>query len=316
VAPEQIEGKPVDGRADLYSLGCVLYRCLAGTPPFVRESDFAVLQAHLADPPPELSSVRPELPSRLDEVLARALAKRPDDRYPTTTRLAEALRDAWSGEVAPSRAETTRAAPTARATTTTDRVTEPGAEPGRLKGWRWRVAAAGVVLAIAGAIALALVLRGQDGRPAGSSGVRTFVDRVENVLEQSSGGRREVASALAAGLGCSIAPSVAAHRIESATENRQSILDQIGSMQAPTVDTGRVVTLLQRALQESIEADRHYRDGFSNVPRSRCPPPPSRDFALARSSDARATAAKERFVVAFNRLAHRFDRRTWLASEI
>ena len=65
-APEQIQGLPLDGRADIYSLGCVLFHCLIGEAPFARESDFAVLQAHLAEPPPILSSVRPDLPRSLD----------------------------------------------------------------------------------------------------------------------------------------------------------------------------------------------------------------------------------------------------------
>ena len=54
-SPEQIRGEPLDGRADVYSFGCVLYHCLSGEPPYARESDVAVLQAHLNDPPPTVS---------------------------------------------------------------------------------------------------------------------------------------------------------------------------------------------------------------------------------------------------------------------
>ena len=322
VAPEQIQGLPIDGRADVYSLGCVLYRCLAGTLPFARETDFAVLQAHLADPPPPASSVRPGLPQRLDAVLFRALSKRPEERFATASSFAEALRDAVYGPDAPSRSDATRPAPTGGPAparkAATDRVTEPGSRPPRRAARRWAAALAALVVVALGVTAFVLVQRGPHGGSGreSSAEARTFVDRLENVLEQSSGGRREVASALAAGLDCSIGPRVAARRIGSATENRQSILDQIGTMHAPTPDTARVVTLLQRALQESIEADRHYRDGFAGAPLAVCPPPPGRDFPLARASDARATTAKERFVSAFNRLARRFDRRTWLASEI
>jgi len=64
-SPEQIEGRPLDGRADVYSFGCVLFHCLAGRPPFVRDSEFAVLNAHLRDPPPNLSSSRSDLPPTL-----------------------------------------------------------------------------------------------------------------------------------------------------------------------------------------------------------------------------------------------------------
>jgi WD40 repeat protein len=81
VAPEQIAGEEVDGRADVYSLGCVLYECLVGQPPFRRDSDLAVVFAHLETESPAASVERPELPPALDAVIARALAKEPAERY-------------------------------------------------------------------------------------------------------------------------------------------------------------------------------------------------------------------------------------------
>ncbi len=81
VSPEQIRGEAVDGRADVYALGCVLYECLAGQPPFARESEVATLWAHVNDPSPALSAARPELGQEIDGVMARALAKTPADRY-------------------------------------------------------------------------------------------------------------------------------------------------------------------------------------------------------------------------------------------
>jgi Protein kinase domain len=83
VPPEQIQGGRIDGRADVYSLGCVLFECLAGVRPFEGESELSVVFAHLNEPPPKLSLVRPDLPAGLDDVLASALAKEPDDRYST-----------------------------------------------------------------------------------------------------------------------------------------------------------------------------------------------------------------------------------------
>ncbi len=96
VAPEQISGKPVDGRCDVYSLGCVVYETLAGGPPFERDDDMALLWAHQYDAPPPLSSRRPGLPEALDEVLAKALAKSPEDRWSTCLEFTGALRRAAS----------------------------------------------------------------------------------------------------------------------------------------------------------------------------------------------------------------------------
>src|SRR5262245_45585860 len=70
VAPEQIAGQEVDGRADVYSLGCLLYQCLVGQPPFRRDSELAVVFAHLDADPPQPSAERPELPAALDAVVA------------------------------------------------------------------------------------------------------------------------------------------------------------------------------------------------------------------------------------------------------
>lgn len=94
VAPEQISGRPVDGRCDVYSLGCVVYEMLAGAPPFRREDDMALLWAHQYDPPPPLSGERPGLAEGVDAVLSRALAKAPEDRYESCLRFVSELRAA------------------------------------------------------------------------------------------------------------------------------------------------------------------------------------------------------------------------------
>jgi ABC-type transport system substrate-binding protein/predicted Ser/Thr protein kinase len=98
VAPEQIEGSQIDGRADLYSLGCVLYECLTNERPFDRESELAVVFAHLNEPPPRVTELRPELPAPFDDVLATALAKSPAARYDTCGELAAAARAALAGK--------------------------------------------------------------------------------------------------------------------------------------------------------------------------------------------------------------------------
>ncbi|MFL5893686.1 MAG: serine/threonine-protein kinase [Thermoleophilaceae bacterium] len=97
VAPEQIRGEPLDARTDVYGLGCLLYRCLAGTVPFQRDDDWGVLQAHLHEQPPRLSARRPDLPPALDDVVFQALAKSKDNRFPTCTALVDAVAHALGG---------------------------------------------------------------------------------------------------------------------------------------------------------------------------------------------------------------------------
>jgi serine/threonine protein kinase len=94
MAPEQVEGRPIDGRADLYALACSAFEMLAGAPPFKRDEGVAVLWAQLSAPTPSLKALRPELPSAVDQVMAKALAKSPGDRYETCTAFAGALRAA------------------------------------------------------------------------------------------------------------------------------------------------------------------------------------------------------------------------------
>ena len=94
MAPEQIEGREVDGRTDQYALACAAFELLSGAVPFEREQDLAVLYAHLSEPPPSLSARRPDVPAAADEVLARALAKAANDRYPSCRHFIEALRQA------------------------------------------------------------------------------------------------------------------------------------------------------------------------------------------------------------------------------
>ncbi len=108
LAPEQARGAAVDGRADLYALGCVLYELVAGRPPFVAPSPMAVVSAHLSQEPPPLPSVAPGVSRAFADVVHRALAKRPGDRF----RSADAMRDALLATAAPGgrRARPSRAA--------------------------------------------------------------------------------------------------------------------------------------------------------------------------------------------------------------
>jgi hypothetical protein len=112
VAPEQIEGRAVDARADVYALGCILYQSLTGRVPYDRESDVAKMYAHLNEPPPAVTQICPGVPVEFNAVVARAMAKRPADRYGSAGELAAAALDAAERGVIP-RTETGATAPAA-----------------------------------------------------------------------------------------------------------------------------------------------------------------------------------------------------------
>jgi tRNA A-37 threonylcarbamoyl transferase component Bud32 len=108
VAPEQIRGGEVDGRADVYSLACLLYESLTGDVPFRHVSDVAVIYAHLEEPPPKASGRGVALGPELDGVLARGMAKAPEERWENCSVLVEAARSAVGGVAMPSRMRTRR----------------------------------------------------------------------------------------------------------------------------------------------------------------------------------------------------------------
>jgi streptogramin lyase len=139
VAPEQIEGAAVDGRADVYSLACVLFECLTGEVPFRRDSDLAVLWAHVQDAPPSVSERRSELTPALDPVIAKGMAKDRDKRYASCADLLAAAWRELTGDEAKVRRDLVVAGE---------------------RGLRWwvPVAAAGVGLALLAAAGLAVIL--------------------------------------------------------------------------------------------------------------------------------------------------------------
>jgi eukaryotic-like serine/threonine-protein kinase len=99
MSPEQITASPdIDLRCDIYSLGCVLFECLAGRPPFANRNEAVVLQLHLTQPADDVRSLRRDTPSELAAGIAKALAKKPEDRWKS----AAAMREALAGVALPS----------------------------------------------------------------------------------------------------------------------------------------------------------------------------------------------------------------------
>jgi ABC-type branched-subunit amino acid transport system substrate-binding protein len=141
LAPEQIRGDPVDGRADVYALGCVLYECLAGVPPFRRPTEAEILWAHMQEHPAPLRGQ-----PRLDPVLRKALAKDQEDRYGSCPALIDAAADALGLARAPRAARRSIMPPAVRR--------------------HGRAILAGGLLLLAATIALAIVALtgGEDGR--------------------------------------------------------------------------------------------------------------------------------------------------------
>ncbi len=157
IAPEQIAGEPVDGRADIYALGAVLHFALTGHAPFPRENELATLFAHANAPRPRPSEVRPGLPPGLDAVVAKAMAVRPEDRYPTAGEFSAAL----AGTLAGVTDEPTR--PLA------ETPTRPLAEPAT-RGSRRLAIVAAVGGAVAAVVAVVVVLAGGNGGAGSGSG--------------------------------------------------------------------------------------------------------------------------------------------------
>jgi serine/threonine-protein kinase len=132
MSPEQVLGEEVDGRADLYSVGVLLYRLLSGTLPFKADSALAMLQRQIRDEPISLHLQRPELPDWCDQIVQRALMKSPADRFQSAEEFREALARA-TGPLAVADLAKTFAATTASAPGPTDTIdlsrTEAFAEP-------------------------------------------------------------------------------------------------------------------------------------------------------------------------------------------
>ena len=141
-APEQLEGRRVDARTDVYAAGCMLFEMLAGRVPFEQDHEASIIWAHMASPPPSACALVPDLPREIDAVIARAMAKNPDERYPSAGDLGRAALAAVAGEratesersVATGRAAPAAAAPRAPAAPRPGRpgsTGRPGARPPR-----------------------------------------------------------------------------------------------------------------------------------------------------------------------------------------
>jgi tRNA A-37 threonylcarbamoyl transferase component Bud32 len=166
LSPEQASGEAVDERSDQYSLGVLLYELLAGEVPYPAPNVMSAAMRHLRDPVPSVRAVRPDVPQRVDAIVARAMQKRPDDRFPSTEAMTAALEAALADERAARRAgadeDTGVIAPVPVAPVPRRR--PPPAR--RRAGRRWPLLAALVLLA-AVSLVVGLLLARADGNELG-----------------------------------------------------------------------------------------------------------------------------------------------------
>jgi Protein kinase domain len=175
VAPEQISGGAVDARADVYALGCLLFKLLTGEVPFPKEGEAARLYAHLNDPPPAPSLYATAVPMALDDVVIRAMSKQPGDRHPSAGDLGRAAVAALSGSrpdlpehTVATGAAATREAETIEQTAPTRRLDPETKESDGGKRRRGVLALGGGVAAVAAIVVAALALGGGGGGEGGS----------------------------------------------------------------------------------------------------------------------------------------------------
>lgn len=137
LAPEQVEGRPVDARTDLYALGIVLYEALTGVPPFRGDTDTATALLRLHTDPVRPRQLRPDIPAAVEAVIGRALARRPDDRFPSAMALRAALLDAGADPARASQAAQAAVATAAPGSPMAPSgLTPPPAEPLHQHGYR------------------------------------------------------------------------------------------------------------------------------------------------------------------------------------
>ena len=333
-APEQIQGWPVDARADVYALGCVLFEMLTGGAPFKRENDYGALYAHMTEPPPAPSAASLEVPAAFDDVIRRALAKSPDDRFPSAGDLARAALAAAHGEhpTAPERTVAVgQAAPpppmatqidapvshaTAQLAPQAPQTPPPAAplpaEPPR-RSSPWPVVALLVaLLAVGGAIAVVLITRGGD--EGGDNGSNQPVAQQQQQQQPQNGQQRqtpppadEAVRADVQEIGDILELSAegrsfsASGDFQAAAENRREVLNQVDALSVdPELSESR--TLLRGAIDASFTSAMAHRN--------------CGDCEAARTADARATRLKDDFVREFNPYAERYLQRSYDPSKI
>jgi YVTN family beta-propeller protein len=235
-APEQFEGKQLDGRADVYSLGGVLYECLTGEIPFRRDNQAALVYAHLMSDPPKVTEKRPELPAAIDVVVAKGMAKAPDDRYGSAGALVADARAALISGGAGIGAPVTREAPRAGP--------EPSGPPrGPQSLWRRPVVVGVAGLAVVAVVVAAVLLSTRGGgKPGPSSGAPTSAgalasqDRVIRINPST----KQVVASIPTGRGpTAVALGEGSVWVSNSGDGTVSRIDPVGNKVTGVIPVGR-----------------------------------------------------------------------------
>ncbi len=183
VSPEQVRGDPVDGRADQYALGIVLFQITTGRLPFVAETPIAVLLKHANEPIPGPSDLNPSIPAAIDQVILTATSKDPDDRFATVSDLAEAFREAvesTAGELDRSTRNFAFARPKARRGT-------PPRPRNRFRGRRW-VLPVGIGAGVAALLLVGVIVGGGFGQSVGDEPSEARLTALQETISSLSTG--------------------------------------------------------------------------------------------------------------------------------
>ena len=347
VAPEQIEGRALDGRADLYSLACAGFELLCGTPPFGREQGLTVMYAQLYAPPPAATARRPDLPAAVNLVLATALAKNPADRYATCGQFAEELRDALGLRLgqpndppAPGRAGpppdsalvSGTAWPRSAQQESSAGPGQPGSDPPdepasrrpqqpRRRVTRFLLPAGAIIGVVAAVIAISILLanRSAPGRSAASSPAASSPSpssalgpreaaAVSTLLNASAAARRAVEGAFSQVQACANLSS-AVSQLQGVVNDRSTEYSQASALLTSALPDGAVVKSdLIAALGYSLTVDRDYLTWAQQQLAGGCTSAAqSSAYGAANSADRQADAAKQAFARVWNPIAAQYD---------